>query len=190
MHQGTEGLGETLERLRPYALFLARAHLKPWLHAKVSAESVVQETFGVAVAKWPQCGPGDDERKAWLKQILLYKIMEKEEYWGAQCRDPAREVALRAEIESASAFLEESLAARDPSPSELATREERLQALRGAVTQLPEQQLHVITLHFVKGYTQVQIAGEMGITRGAVAGLLHRGLKTLRTNLENRESAS
>ena len=54
------------------------------------------------------------------------------------------------------------------------------------LAELPEAQRRAIELHHLRGMPLAEIADELGSTKAAVAGLLHRGLKTLRTRLEDR----
>jgi RNA polymerase sigma-70 factor (ECF subfamily) len=48
---------------------------------------------------------------------------------------------------------------------------------------LPEGQRRAIELHHLEGWALADIAAELGTTKAAVAGLLHRGLKNLRVQL-------
>ena len=56
-----------------------------------------------------------------------------------------------------------------------------------SLSMLPEPQRRAIELHHLEGKPLAEIADLLGSTKGAVAGLLHRGLKTLRTLLKPQE---
>jgi RNA polymerase sigma-70 factor, ECF subfamily len=59
-----------------------------------------------------------------------------------------------------------------------------------ALATLPETQRKAVELHHLQGCSLDEIARNLGVTKAAVAGLLHRGLKNLRQRLDERESAS
>jgi RNA polymerase sigma-70 factor (ECF subfamily) len=192
MPKNPRDLGEELQQFRPYLLLLARKNMAPWLQARTSPDSVVQEVNLVALRKWDQCGSGEGERRAWLRQILIYKILE-----AANDPDGKNFVQLPADVEHSSACLEGVVVAQQSSVSEriiwAETRDQQLCILSDALNklrELSEDQFQVVTLHSLEGFTQVRIAAQLNMTRGKVAGLLHRGLKNLRKFCGPRESDS
>ena len=87
-------------------------------------------------------------------------------------------------ISQSSAQVESWLAAEQSSPSERAMRMEELVRLAGALAQLAADQRQVIELHHLKDWPVAQVAKAMGRTKPAVMGLLFRGLKRLRSLLQ------
>ncbi len=73
--------------------------------------------------------------------------------------------------------------------SEEQVERERLQALRDALAQLPEDQREVLVLRHVIGLSPPEIAERLGKTVGAVHGLHHRGRAALQVSLRELESA-
>jgi RNA polymerase sigma-70 factor (ECF subfamily) len=63
-------------------------------------------------------------------------------------------------------------------------RQEQLLRMANALASLPEGQRKAVELHHLKGLPLTAIAQELGCSKPAVAGLLHRGLKNLRERLE------
>ena len=59
--------------------------------------------------------------------------------------------------------------------------------LAAALEALPEAQREALVLHYWQGLTLAEVAGRLGRTPPAVAGLLQRGLKALRTVLKTPE---
>ena len=57
--------------------------------------------------------------------------------------------------------------------------------LARALDSLAQNHRRVVELHHLQGATLAEIARELEISKAAVAGLLHRGLKALRAELEN-----
>jgi RNA polymerase sigma-70 factor (ECF subfamily) len=99
-----------------------------------------------------------------------------------------RERSLEAALEESSARLEAWLAAEQSSPSERAVRTEQLRHLADGLAQLPEAQRTAVERHHLQGCPLADLAREMGRSKAAVAGLLHRGLTRLRDLMERREA--
>jgi RNA polymerase sigma-70 factor (ECF subfamily) len=53
-----------------------------------------------------------------------------------------------------------------------------------AIAMLPKDQREAVVLHHLQGRTLAELASHFGRHPSAVAGLLHRGLKKLRTNMK------
>ena len=66
---------------------------------------------------------------------------------------------------------------------------ERLECLREALRQLPEEQREVLLLRHVAGLTPGEIAERLGKTEGSIHGLHHRGRTVLRATLSKHGSA-
>ena len=97
-----------------------------------------------------------------------------------------REWSLDAALDQSASRLEHWLAAEQSSPSQRAIRQEELLRMAEALAALPEAQRRAIELHHLQGWPLAEIAAELDTTKAAVAGLLHRGLKTLRARLGTR----
>ncbi len=54
---------------------------------------------------------------------------------------------------------------------------------------LPERDRRILSLRFFKGWTQSQIAADIGVTQMQVSRLLSRTLERLRVQLEDAEAA-
>jgi RNA polymerase sigma-70 factor (ECF subfamily) len=92
---------------------------------------------------------------------------------------------LERSLEDSAARLEAWLADSLASPSERAERNEQLLQLAAALAQLPEDQRTAVELHYMQGCSLIEAGQRMGRGKRAVAGLLYRGLKRLRTLLES-----
>ena len=86
-------------------------------------------------------------------------------------------------IEQSSERLEAILAADQTSPSGRVERQERLVRLADALTALPGDQRRAVELKHLQGLPLVEVARRMERSVPAVAGLLHRGLRSLREDL-------
>jgi RNA polymerase sigma-70 factor, ECF subfamily len=76
------------------------------------------------------------------------------------------------------------LVADQSSPSQKAIRKEQWDRLVDALAQLPADQRTALELRHLQGRSIPEICEEMSRTTAAVAGLLRRGLKTLRALLD------
>jgi RNA polymerase sigma-70 factor (ECF subfamily) len=178
----------TLERFRAYLRLLARLQLDPRLKGKLDPSDVVQQTLLHALQGLDQFrGHNDAEMAVWLRQILAHYLANAVRDLGRVKRDIARERSLEAALEQSSARLESWLAASQSSPSQQAQRNEQLLRLAEALTALPEAQREALTLHHLQNWTLEEVGEHLGRSPAAVAGLIKRGLKELRLQLQERE---
>jgi RNA polymerase sigma-70 factor (ECF subfamily) len=70
-----------------------------------------------------------------------------------------------------------------PLPEREARREELRQRVLGVLRSLPEDYRLPLTLRYIVGADAEAIGTQLGLTNGALRGLLHRGLKMLRDRL-------
>ncbi len=175
-----------LEEYRDYLRFLARLQIDPRLQAKLDPSDVVQETLLNAHEKRATFrGTTEAEMAAWLRAILANNLAQTLRRFGRQRRDADLEVSLSAGVEQSSARLEQWLAADQSSPSQQAERNEQLMALARALEQLPKDQRTALEQRHLLGRSVAEICREMGRSEAAVAGLLRRGLKSLRGSLSS-----
>jgi RNA polymerase sigma-70 factor (ECF subfamily) len=173
-----------LERFRPYLRVLARTHLDPRLRGKLDPSDVVQDALVQAVRAIDQYrGESDTQLAGWLRQILIRTLSNAVRAYGQEKRDAGREQAIAAAVEETSVRLEAWLAADVTSPSQHAARNEDLVRLAAALDRLPDAQREALTLHHLQRWTLDAVAGHMGRTPAAVAGLIKRALRQLREEL-------
>jgi RNA polymerase sigma-70 factor, ECF subfamily len=171
-----------LERFREYLRLLAGLQLAPRLRGKVDLSGVVQQTL---LDAYMAQGRERNEAQvtAWLRKILLNNLADEIRRCGARKRDAKLERSLDVALEQSASRLEGWLAARHSSPSQRAVRDEEILRLVDALADLSGNQRRAVELHHLQGLSLAQIAEELGTTKPAVAGLLHRGLKALRAML-------
>jgi RNA polymerase sigma-70 factor (ECF subfamily) len=180
-----------LESFREYLLLLARLRLPPRLQSKVGASDIVQQTLLKATQNIGQYrGQDESELAAWLRRILGNALVDAiREFDGAK-RDVALERSLEATLTQSSARLEAFLDAGAGTPSERAIRHERVLHLSAALAKLPEDQQQALELHYLQGCTVAETAEAMARTERSIAGLVRRGLQTLRTLLDDAEHST
>ena len=174
-----------LEGFRQYLLLLARVRLDRRLLGKLDASDVVQQTLLEAHQAQGQFrGDTIAVQAAWLRQILARNLANAVRDLGRAKRDARRERSLDVALDDSASRLEGWLAAEQTSPSQKAMRQERAIRLAEALAQLPEAQREAVILRHWHGLSLLEIGRELDCTTAAVTGLLHRGLKNLRKQLQ------
>ena len=180
--------GEALERFRGYLLLLARSHIDPRRHTKLEASDLVQQTMLAGFEKREQFrGSCEAELAQWLKQILLHHLADGVRANGREKRDIARERSIEAAIGDSFSRAEGWLAAEQTSPSQQAVNAEQFLQVASCLARLPDGQREAVTLHHLQGWTLAELAAHLERSEGAVAGLLHRGLKQLKQMLDEMQ---
>jgi RNA polymerase sigma-70 factor, ECF subfamily len=188
MDSASDDADRGLERFRSYLLLLARVRLDPIVRAKVGASDVVQQTMLEAHRDLAQFrGRTAGEQAAWLRHILARNLANVLRDLRRDKGDVAREQPLQAALDESASRLELWLAAEQSSPSQQAEWHERAVRLAEALATLPENQREAVVLRHWHGCSLVEIGERLGRTTAAVTGLLHRGLRNLRKQLDDLE---
>jgi RNA polymerase sigma-70 factor (ECF subfamily) len=177
---------EDLDRFREYLVLLARLQVTPGLRDRVDLSGVVQQTLLEAFQELEKA-PRDrteGEMAAWLRSILGHNLADGLRKLAAGKRDVRRDRSLAAALDDSASRLGDWLAAQESSPSQKVIRQEQMLRIAAALAALPENQRRAIELHHLQGWPLADIAGALNTSKPAVAGLLHRGLKALRSGLE------
>jgi RNA polymerase sigma-70 factor, ECF subfamily len=179
-----------LEDYREYLGLLARLQLGTRLRSKLDASDIVQQAILQAHTARDQFrGSSEAEWLGWLRAILANALASSARKFSAEARDLGRERSLEAALDQSSSRLACLLSADQTSPSQGAVRAEEVLGLAHAMAALPEDQRRVIELHHLKGLPVAEVADVLGKSRPAVAGLLFRALKALRSQLDGREGS-
>ncbi len=189
MTDRADNLARRLEAFRSGLGLLARLHLDPALRGKVDLSGVVQQTLFEACQVLQEKEPATDDAVApLLRRLLANNLADEARKATARKRDAGRERSLEAAMKASSVRLEAFLAAQQSSPGERAERCEDLARLAAALDALPETQRQAVEWHYLQGWSLEDVAKQMERSKAAVAGLLHRGLETLRDRLKPKES--
>jgi RNA polymerase sigma-70 factor, ECF subfamily len=176
-----EELARRLESFRNYLLLLARTRLDGRLRNKLDPADLVQQTLTRALERREQFrGGSDEQRAAWLRTLLAHAMVDA---LRKHARPDGAERSLDAALEQSSARLEAFLVADQTSPSGRVEKQERLVRLADALEALPEEQRRAIELKHLQGLPLIDVARQMNRSVPAVAGLLHRGMRALRSDL-------
>jgi RNA polymerase sigma-70 factor (ECF subfamily) len=179
-------LGQHLDGFRKYLRLLARLQLRTDLDGKIDLSGVVQQTLLEAY----QAGdgfPSDAARQAaWLRSALAHNLTDEIRKLGSRGQQRVAERSLEQALEASSVRLEAWLAREQSTPGRGAVRREQLARLAEALLELPDDQRAAVELHHLQGLSLADVGRRLGRSREAVAGLVYRGLKHLRTLLAER----
>jgi RNA polymerase sigma-70 factor (ECF subfamily) len=171
-------------RYEPYLRMLARTQMRKAYQAKVGASDMVQQAMLQAVQGLDGFrGTTEAEFRGWLRQILARHLCHLDRDMHRDKRDIRREQSMEQKLAQSSMRLEGLLAGEGPTPSQNVAIGENVLKMAAAVERLPESQAAAIRLHYLEGMKLSEVAERLDKSTGAVAGLLHRGMKTLREQL-------
>jgi RNA polymerase sigma-70 factor, ECF subfamily len=122
-----------------------------------------------------------------LRQILARNLAQALRDFGRARRDLAREQSLQSALDASSARLDAWLAADQSSPSQRAEHAEQALRLAEALEQLPDAQREALVMQYWQGLSLAEIGLQLGRSPEAVAGLIKRGLKHLRRQMQQGE---
>ncbi|OAI57721.1 hypothetical protein AYO47_01640 [Planctomyces sp. SCGC AG-212-M04] len=176
---------ESLEKYRGYLRVLVETQSSPANRALIDLSGIVQQTLfeaHKAVSEGHQIH--GDAILSWLRQILAHNLADEIRRLHAKKRARLREVSLQRQLDHSSLQLESLLADSAQQPIDRLLRDEQVLALTAAMLRLPDAQRESLILQHWHGYTLQQIAVALDRTPVAVAGLLKRGLQTLREHFD------
>jgi len=172
-----------IEQFREYLHLLARLHTSSWLAHKLDISGVVQQTIWEA-AQVPPPTDSQEALLAWLRRMLSNNLRDEVRRLLAARRDVRREMSLESAIENSASRVEAWLTSQQSSPSQRAVRAEDLNQLAIVLSQLPDDQRQAIEMHHLQGLPLQAVADHLGRSKEAVASLLYRAMKRLRTHLD------
>jgi RNA polymerase sigma-70 factor, ECF subfamily len=183
MRQHADDPGPPVDRIEDYVRVLAKLERDPKLRGHIDPADAVQQTILKAIQKWDQFrGHTDAELVAWLRTILTHHLIDVAREYNRKNGDRHHS------IEQSHARLAAWLVADQSTPSQKAMRHEQWGKLAEALRCLPDDQRTAVELRHLQGCSVPEICDRMGRTTAAVAGLLRRGLQTLRNRLEQSQS--
>ncbi|WP_149498646.1 sigma-70 family RNA polymerase sigma factor [Roseiconus lacunae] len=173
-----------IAKYEPYLRMLARTRMRQAYQAKIGASDMVQQAMMQAVAGFDGFRGGTEaELMAWLRKILAHHLCHLDRDLHRDKRDIRREQSMEQKLTASSMRLEGLLAGSDQTPSQNVVLGESVVQISQAIARLPDPQADAVRLHYLEGMKLSEVADELGKSTGAIAGLLHRGMKALRKQL-------
>ena len=181
--------GVYLDGFREYLRLLARLQLSAKLSGKIDLSGVVQQTL-LEAYQAEEFPSGVARQVAWLRRALAHNLTDEIRRLGYRGREGPREQSLEQAMETSSARLEAWLAREESTPSRNAVHGEQLVRLSEALLRLTDDQRLAVELHHLQGLSLAEVGRCLGRSREAVAGLVFRGLKSLRALLVEKRGQS
>jgi len=183
MSYSADHLKRPVEQYGEYLRLIAKLELDPRLRPDLDPSDAVQQTMLKAVQKWEQFrGQTEAELLAWLRAILLNHLTDETREFLR--RHPDRH---HHSLEQLPGLAADGIVADDTSPSQRAIRHELWINLAEALKSLPDDQRTALELRHLRSLPIPDICARMGRSTAAVAGLLRRGLETLREVLDKSQ---
>jgi RNA polymerase sigma-70 factor (ECF subfamily) len=180
-------IGELLEGCRQYLTLIADRELEQHLRPKAGASDLVQDSFLEAQRCFHEfTGDSESDLLAWLRGILLHNLADfVRRYERTEKRRVSRELPLEAAVNDTSNGLD--LSSDSQTPSGWLMRQERLDALRAALTRLRGDDQRVLILRYQDGLTFAEIGRQMQRSPDAARMLWSRALDRLSRLLETED---
>lgn len=175
-----DALGELLEHHRSYLRVIAMRIIGQRLGNRLDASDIVQQTCLSVFGKIQDfVGNGADDFAAWLRTIHERNVKNAlRDHVGAQKRSVTREQSMEH-----GEMIVDGLAVEQSSPSQRLMQGEQAVRLAAALQYLPDDQREAVRLRYLEGWSLTQISEFTQRTKFSVAGLVKRGLITLRKHL-------
>lgn len=178
-------MDEDLDSFRPYLTVLARGQIPAAMQARLDASDIVQDTLLEAFRKREQYRGANDPKQiaGWLRQLLSCNLIDALRAQRRESRDVEREQSIAKSVDESSMGLEHVLTMDQSTPSQIVEKRFRALEVARAIEELPEPQRDAIMYRYFQKSSLDQIATQMNKSKPAVAGLLKRGLESLRHRL-------
>ncbi len=171
---------------RSYLCLIARLEIGPRHRRKIDPSDVVQQTLLEAHTSMAGFkGRNVSQQAAWLRRILARNLLDAARDLKREKRDAGRERSLEQALEDSSAQLGKLLAADQPSPSDLVSRDEELVRLAEALSDLPSEAQEALVFRYCEGASLAQVGERLGVSRKVAARLLREGHESLRRKLKD-----
>ena len=179
-----DAINRLLVEYRPFFRLIADHAVGPMMKRREDASDVVQQTeleAYRAIAKFR--GNSELEFSAWIEQILRRNVSNLVRDNRAAKRDQRREKYLDDSEHSVCLTWLTPDGGQASSPSQRVIRAEAALHLAKALDELPEDQRIAVRMRHLEGSSLEEISKAMDKTPPAAAGLIRRGLQTLREKL-------
>ena len=173
--------------IEPQLRFLAQRQMDPTLAARVDESDILQNTnFEIARDITKFRGTTVNEFEAWIATILRNNVKHLvHKHILAQKRSIRKERRIDPIVNDNESRPKLPLPAKQSTPSQRAMRGEAAIRLSRELAELPHDQATAIRLRHLEGYSLQQLTEHFQRSESAVAGLLKRGLRTLRERLRD-----
>jgi RNA polymerase sigma-70 factor (ECF subfamily) len=184
VHRGRAGDRAAVDllfaRYRPYLRVVCTLRLPKFCQHREDESDIVQHTLMDAMRGLAEFrGNTEAEFEVWMARLLERNILQSVRRNTAEKRDVRREAVDWSPSDSAQ-LVWHSLAGEQSSPESSVFRGESALELAMGLEQLPDDQRTAVELRYLGQQPLKVIADYMSKSTGSVAGLIRRGVETLR----------
>lgn len=178
-----------LEDFRDYLTVLARTQIPVSMQARLDASDIVQDTLLEAHRKFDQFRGGQNSRAfaAWLRKLLACNLIDALRGQRCQSRDVRREKSMQASLDQSASGFFMMIPSDQSTPSQIFDRQQQSAWIAKLIESLPAGQRDAVLLRYFQQLSLDQIAERLQKSKSAVAGLLQRGLDSLRQKMVSSE---
>ncbi len=184
--------GQLLEEFRPYLNVIAQRMLNDRLRGRLDPIDIVQTTFLEASRDFDSFrGDTVDSLLAWLRNILRNNVHTAHQQHLATQKRSARleqRISIKSESGASSLGMADVICSDASTPSQRLMKNEAAATLAAYLERIPETQRHAIRLRYLDGMSVKEISERMEKSEMAIAGLLKRGLRSLRQYMQETSS--
>lgn len=181
--QGNQSAADQLllrhrDRLSRFVMLM----LNPQMSTRIDASDVLQEALASAAKKLPQYLQQKPVAfYPWLRQIVKETLIDlHRRHLDAQRRTVKKEVQLDYYLSDASAMqLVDRLVSQDPSPSNVAQRNEMKKRVKSAMDQIPSQDRELLFMRFFEQLRTPEMARILEVSEVTVRNRLRRAIEQL-----------
>jgi RNA polymerase sigma-70 factor (ECF subfamily) len=181
-------LAEIFMRHRGRLRSMVNLRLDPRLRARIDPSDVLQEAYLDAARRLDEyLREKPMPVFLWLRKLAGQRLTDLQRFHlGAEARDARKEIRLAGlqGPEATSEAMAKELMARGRSPSEAASREERISRVQQALEELRPLDREIISLRNFEGLTNAEAATVLGLEESAAGSRFFRALRRLRSSLE------
>lgn len=186
----SSALGRLLERYRPFLLAYARQRVGARLAVRSDASDIVQQTLFEAHQAFPMFqGASEPEFSAWIKRIHSHNLAEVIRKHVHVAKQSIENEQRMDSPDGSASFCWWEPAAKQSTPSQRLIKGEKALRLAEVLESLPEMQREAVRLRHLEGWHVEDIAKELDKSLAATAGLIKRGLQTLRVRMAGESSS-
>jgi RNA polymerase sigma factor (sigma-70 family) len=174
----------------PALLLLIEGRMSPALRGHCGVEDIWQESLLHAWRDRERCEwRGLKAFRSWLLTIIDNRIREAADHLGAQKRGgghaaiPFSVLAARQSPGGNSTPTDDPNIPQSTTPSRIAVQRERAEAIRAALTELPDELREVVRLRLIEQLSIEEIAARLEIGASAVRHRFRRGAELYATQL-------
>jgi RNA polymerase sigma-70 factor (ECF subfamily) len=170
------------EAERPRLLAIVHQKTSSLLRAKIEEEDILQEAISRGIKSYPHDPFQAESVMPWFLQVVNNTIIDLHRHHvGAQKRDASREVSANSAGKASGndAQLADILLSSITSPSQVFSKQFRIDRLQESIRELPEEARLAVQWRYMEGLSSIQIAKRLNKSDGAIRVLLSRSLKKL-----------